>query len=261
VPRTQQPISSDISWSTSDRIDVRGLDLPSQVLGHLGIGEFSFLQMTGRRPSPGEAKVYDAIIVTLVEHGMTPSAIVARMTYAGAPESLQSAIAAGISGLGMVFVGSMEGAARILSDALPQDAPADVDLAALARVIVGEHREQRRIIPGLGHPFHKPIDPRTPRLLEIGEEAGISGRYVELVQLIQHEAEAASGKQLPINATGVIGALCCELGFPWRIVRGFGVMARAIGLVGHLLEEIENPMALEIWARVEDEASAYRRPA
>ena len=89
----------------------------------------------------------------------------------------------------------------------------------------------------------------------------MSGDYVKLMQLIGAQAERQSGKSLPINATGAIGAICCEFGFPWRIVRGFGVMARAIGLVGHIMEEAERPMAVEIWQRVEDEASAHLREA
>jgi citrate synthase len=108
-------------------------------------------------------------------------------------------------------------------------------------------------VPGLGHPVHKPIDPRTPRLFEIAEENGFSGRYIQLMRLIEKEAEAASGRELPINATGALGAICCEMGFPATIVRGFGVMARAIGLVGHILEESENPIAFEIWQRAEQE--------
>jgi citrate synthase len=261
MPPEPKPIRSDISWSTSDRISVRGLDLPGEILGHMDIGEFSFLQITGRRPTRAEAVVYNAIIVTLIEHGMTPSAIAARLTYTGAPESLQAAIAAGISGLGTVFVGSMEGAARMLYEALPLDAEDGVDLGELAKQVVADYRSASRIIPGLGHPLHKPIDPRTPRLFEIAAENGLTGRHAELVQLIAAEAERVSGRSLPINATGAIGALCCELGFPWQIVRGFGVMARAIGLVGHLLEERERPVATEIWRRTEEEASAHARPS
>ena len=94
----------------------------------------------------------------------------------------------------------------------------------------------------------------------LARETGFSGPYVELIQLIAAEAEKASGKSLPINATGAIGAICCEMGFDWKICRGLGVMARAVGLVGHLLEESRNPMAAEIWHRVEDEASELARP-
>jgi citrate synthase len=253
-------IRSDIAWSTADRITVRGLDLPTEILGHMDIGEFSFLQLTARRPTPSEAAVYNAIIITLIEHGLTPSAIAARLTYAGAPESIQGAIAAGISGLGTVFVGSMEGAARMLAEAVPFDSGTVPDLNRVAQDVVAQFRREGRIIPGLGHPLHKPVDPRTPRLFEIAEANGLTGQYTTLVQLIADEAQRVTGKQLPINATGVIGALCCELRFPWQIVRGFGVMARAIGLVGHLMEEREHPIANEIWGRTEQEASSHSRP-
>ncbi|QGZ55011.1 citryl-CoA lyase [Paraburkholderia acidiphila] len=251
-------VRSDIAYSTPDRIVVRGKSLPDEVLGHMNLGDFAFLQLTGKTATPQQSAMFNAIVITLVEHGMTPSAIAARMTYAGAPESLQAAVAAGLCGLGSVFVGSMEGACRMLSETLPYDAQCD-DLEKLAVDTVAAWRTRGTPIPGLGHPLHKPIDPRTPRLFELAAQNGMSGRYVKLMQLIGAEAERASGKALPINATGAIGAICCEFGFPWRIVRGFGVMARAIGLVGHLLEEGERPMSFELWQRVEDEASAHLR--
>jgi citrate synthase len=260
MARVERQIRSDIAWSTADRIEVRGLSLPDQILGRLNLGDFAFLQLTGRAPTPSESVVFNAVLVTLVEHGITPSALAARLTYAGAPEALQAAVAAGLCGLGSVFVGSMEGAARMLSDALPYD-QTDADLDRLAAQIVERHRASRAIIPGLGHPLHKAIDPRTPRLFEIAAENGLSGRYVALIGKVQEQAQQASGKALPINATGALGAICCEMRFPWKIVRGFGVMARAIGLVGHILEESERPLAIEVWQRVEDEATRHIRPA
>lgn len=260
MARTPKPIRSDIAFSTPDRISVRGKDLPSEILGHMNIGDFALLQLTGKTPTPQQSRMFNAIIITLVEHGMTPSAIAARMTYAGAPESLQAAVAAGLCGLGSVFVGSMEGAAKMLYAAMPLGTKG-ADLELLARDTVAAFRGRNQIVPGLGHPLHKPIDPRAPRLFEIAEECGLSGDYVRLVKLIAEEAARVSGKVLPINATGALGAICCEMGFPGHIVRGFGVMARAIGLVGHILEESEKPMAVEIWQRVEDEASEHLRSA
>ena len=99
-----------------------------------------------------------------------------------------------------------------------------------------------------------------PKGLQIAKDNGFSGDYIRLEQLICDEAERAAGKSLPVNATGAIGAISCELGLPWKIVRGIGVLARAIGLVGHILEESKNPMAVEIWQRVEDEATQHIRP-
>jgi citrate synthase len=235
---TRKKIKSDLGWSTTDRIGVYGKDLPNEILGHLNLGEVAFLALTGRTPNAKESKLFNAMAVTLVEHGMTPSAIAARMAYVGAPEAMQAAVGAGLAGLGSVFVGSTEGVARMLS----QNKDTQTLLA-----------ENKRI-PGVGHPIHKPVDPRTVRLFEIARETGFYGKYCRQME------EIAAAKKLTLNATGAIGALACELGLDPKCVRGIGVMARAIGLVGHILEETREPMALEIWERVEEEASSHIRP-
>jgi citrate synthase len=227
-------IRSDLAWSNAERIVVRGKDLPGEILGKVGFGDMAFLEITGRLPGEKESRLFNAMAVTLVEHGVTPSALAARLTYLGAPEAMQAAVAAGLSGLGSVFVGSTEGVAKMLSET--------TDVKKLL--------ENKRI-PGLGHPLHKPIDPRTKRLFEIARETGHYGKYCKAME------ELAAAKKLTLNATGAIGALACELGLDWRAVRGIGVMARAVGLVGHLLEESRQPMAEEVWHRIEEEASAH----
>jgi citrate synthase len=236
----RKQLRSDLAWSTVDRIVVRGKDLPNEILGHLNLGDMAFLELTGRVPSAKESKIFNAMVVTLVEHGVTPSSIVARLTYLGAPEAMQAAVAGGLLGLGSVFVGSMEGVARMLSESAGKG----------AKQLVAEYKR----VPGLGHPLHKPVDPRTVRLFEIARETGHYGKYCRLME------EIAAEKKLTLNATGAIGALACELGLDWKCVRGLGVMARAVGLVGHLLEETREPMAEEIWLRVDEEASAHLKP-
>jgi citrate synthase len=239
--KSSKPIRSELGWSTPDRITVRGKDLPNEILGHLNLGDMAFLELTGRAPNPKESKLFNAMVVTLVEHGITPSALAARLTYLGAPEALQGAVASGLLGLGSVFVGSMEGVARILSDA--------VEKGKDAKTVLAENRR----MPGLGHPVHKPVDPRSVRLFELARETGFYGKYCQLMEAI------ARDKNITLNATGAIGALACELGLDWKIVKGLGVMARAIGLVGHILEETRQPMATEIWDRVEEEATRHLR--
>src|SRR5699024_3028747 len=147
MTRQAQPVRSDIAWSTRDRIEVRGKSLPDEILGHLNLGDLAYLQLTGKMPTEAESEVFNAIVITLVEHGITPSALAARMTYLGAPESLQSAVAAGLCGLGTVFVGSMEGAAQMLYEVLPPE-DADADLDAIARQTVADYRRDKKIIPG-----------------------------------------------------------------------------------------------------------------
>ena len=232
-------IRSDLGWSTPERIVVRGKDLPREILGTLNLGDMAFFELTGKFPDERQSRLFNAMAVTLVEHGVTPSALAARLTYLGAPEAMQAAVAAGLCGLGSVFVGSMEGVAKMLSEAIQHGK----DVSAVVS-------EMKRI-PGLGHPVHKPVDPRAVRLFEIARETGFYGKYCQLIEAV------GKMKGLPVNATGAIGALACELGLDWRAVRGIGVMARAVGLVGHLLEESRQPMAEAVWHQIEEQASRH----
>ena len=244
----KREIRSNLGWSTADRITVVGKDLPGEILGHLNLGDMAFLELMGRVPNEKESILFNAMAVTLVEHGITPSALAARLTYLGAPEAMQAAVAAGLSGLGSVFVGSTEHVAKLLFETIGSEKNPNIN--ALAKDIVAKNKR----IPGLGHPIHKPVDPRSVRLFEIARETGHYGRFCQLIE------EVSKLKNLTLNATGAIGALACELGLDWRAVRGIGVMARAVGLVGHLLEESRRPMAEEVWLRIEEEASAHLKP-
>jgi citrate synthase len=252
MTKTRKSIISDMGRSSATRVEVRGLDLCEQILGRVNLGDMAFLELMGRLPSSAESTVFNAILATLVEHGLTPHAIAARLVYLGAPESLQAAVAAGLCGMGTVFAGGAEGVAKLLQENMPENVSAPLE--PIAKEIVRDFMTRKAIVPGLGHPVHKPHDPRTVRLFEIAGENGLRGRHVRLMELIGLEAERAYGKTLPINATGAIGAISCELDLPWQIARGIAVIGRAIGLVGHLLEEIRQPIAREIWERAEEEA-------
>src|SRR2546428_7868278 len=165
----RKPIRSDLAWSSADRIVVRGKDLPGEILGKLNLGDMAFLELTGRTPGPRESKLFNAMVVTLVEHGLTPSALAARLTYLGAPEAMQAAVAAGLCGLGSVFVGSTEGCGKLLSEAVARGDDAKKIIA-----------DNRRIL-GLAHQLHKPVDPRAVRLFEIARETGYYGKYRTLI--------------------------------------------------------------------------------
>jgi citrate synthase len=252
MTKARKPLKSAMGWSSPDRIVVRGHDLPNDLLGKIDLGSMAFLEITGRRPTQQEAEVFNALLVTLVEHGMTPQAMATRLVHLAAPEALQGAVAAGLLGVGSVFAGGSEQIAKILQEAL-HGHPADADLDALATTIVDAHTARKVPIPGIGHPLHKPIDPRTPVLFAIAARNGFRGRYVTLLETISRTAEARLKRSLPINATGAIGAILCELQFPWRICRGVAIISRAVGLVGHLAEEMRNPLAREMWERAEGE--------
>jgi citrate synthase len=250
--KERKKLKSGMGWSTRDSITVRGFDLTTQLLGKIDLGGMAFLEIKGRLPTPQEAEVFNALLITLVEHGMTPQAMAARLVNLAAPEALQAAVAAGLCGVGSVFAGGSEQTARVLQEAF-KTRKDDAPIADMAEAIVADFAARRQPIPGIGHPLHKPIDPRTPVLFGIAERNGFRGRHVALLEEISKQAEARLKRELPINATGAIGAILCELEFPWRICRGIAVISRAVGLVGHLSEEMDNPLGREIWERAEQE--------
>jgi citrate synthase len=187
--------------------------------------------------------------VALADHGLTPSVLAARLTWTGATESLQGAVAAGLLGAGNVFLGVVDDTARFLAAILADPTEGAVERAVQAEIDAG------RRIPGLGHPVHKVEDPRTPRLYGIAEEAGIPIPHLTLLRTVAEVHAAATGKALPINGAGVAGAAFADLGFPPAIVRGFALLARTAGLVGHLAEEMEHPIGRQLWLDVEHRAT------
>ncbi|MFF2317878.1 citryl-CoA lyase [Arthrobacter sp. NPDC058097] len=254
--RGGSPVRSDIARATPSTVHVHGLDLVD-MLGTVSLGDFAYLELFRRLPDKSESVLFNAIVVALVEHGLTPSALTARLTALGAPESLQGAVAAGLLGLGNTFVGTIEGAARICQTYIPADAGRldDRGIQALAERIADDFASDGQPIPGLGHPVHKPVDPRAQKLFAITREQGFDDTPIRLMEELSRISSERRGWLLPVNVTGAIGAISTVLGLPWDVARGLGVMARAIGLVGHLLEERQQPLAASVWTRAERESS------
>lgn len=241
------PPSSGISGHTADRIWVRGADLVDDLIGGLTFTEMILFHLTGKRPVRAQTVLLDAVLVTLMEHGFTPSAIVTRLIYDSAPEALQSAVAAGLLGVGSTFVGTMEGCSVLIEEMLA--APEGVQ--ARAALIADRHRAERTPMHGFGHPYHRPDDPRPPRLFALAEREGVPGRHIAALRALSVEVDRAYGRHLTINATGAIAAVLGEIGVPQPIMRGIAVISRAAGLVGHISEELENPSGRYIYDMVD----------
>ncbi|MCC5949147.1 MAG: citryl-CoA lyase [Nitriliruptoraceae bacterium] len=229
---------SHVSSVTDDgRIRLRDRDLVSEVIGHLSFTEAIHLAIRGETPSASEVQVLDAVLVALIDHGVTSSTLAARMTYRAAPEALQGAIAAGVLNSGGRVLGAMEGCARLLERWAPEVDPADV--TEVAAQLVAVERSAGRRIPGLGHAMHEAGDLRADRLFEVARDAGHAGVHVDLLLAVVDAVEAQSGRALPINVTGAIGAVLVDLGYPAGLLRGFGILSRVPGLIAHLGEEME----------------------
>ncbi|GLZ48841.1 citryl-CoA lyase [Actinomycetospora sp. NBRC 106375] len=255
-------VRSDICWSDETSVTVLGRDLCTDLIGSVDLGTFAYLLLTERMPSEAEAALFNAALVSLVEHGLTPNVLATRMTFLGAPESLQGAVAAGLLGLGTRFVGTIEGSARYLAESLATLGadPSDDDVRDEARRVVDGFRAQRAHVPGVGHPVHTPVDPRAEALLDLADRLGFPTTAGRLLRAVAAAASESSGRHLPVNVTGAIGACVVLLGVDWRIARGMGVIARTIGLVGHLREELAEPIATTIWNVADESASRHLRP-
>jgi citrate synthase len=208
----------------------------------------------GRDVPPRNVRIINAILIAIMEHGLTPSAITTREIYMSAPENLQGAVAAGLLGVGSQFVGTIENNALLLAElvAIPDAGARE----AKAREIVAEHRARKAFMPGFGHHLHKPDDPRALRLIAMGREAGFDGGYLDALELLSAEVDAAAGKHITINATGAVAALMGEMDIPVSLMRGFAVISRAAGLVAHVAEEQQRPSGRFIWDLV-DHAIPY----
>jgi len=241
--------TTGISYSTAERIVIRDADLVNDLMGRMSFTEMILFHLLRRRPTRTQTAVLDAVLVTLMEHGMTPSAITTRLIYDSAPEALQSAVAAGLLGVGSTFIGTMEGCAALIDEML--GAPEGVE--ARARAIAERHHATRRPLLGFGHPIHRPDDPRSPRLFEIARAEGVAGHHIDALLTLSSEIDRAYGRHLTINATGAIAAVLGEIGIPQAVMRGIAVISRAAGLVGHICEERERPAARHIWERISND--------
>ncbi|MBM3395175.1 MAG: citryl-CoA lyase [Betaproteobacteria bacterium] len=236
-----------IAHHTNDAIYVRDTNLVDDLIGKVTFTEMMFFQITGKRPTSAQVALLDAALVTLMEHGLTPSVIATRMVYISAPEAMQSAVAAGLLAVGRTFVGTMELAIKLIEEVLS----APEGEAARAQAIAQRHRANKLVLPGFGHHLHKPDDPRSARLLSLAAEHGTPGHHVRALRTLSAAIDSVYGRHITINATGAVAALLGEIGFPQEVMRGVAVVSRAAGLVGHILEESREPAARHMWESLE----------
>ncbi|GAA3594218.1 citryl-CoA lyase [Nonomuraea rosea] len=252
---TEREYPTALGASSLKTITLLGHDLAEDVMGQVGFGELAFWLATQRRPAPGEIRVFEAVLAALADHGFTPTAIVTRLTYLSAPDSVQGALAAGLLGGGSRFLGVTEDCGRFLDDVLRahgEPLPADdAGWDALALETVRARREERKLIPGLGHHVHKDGDPRTPRMFRIAEEEGLYGPHLSLFAAIGRVHPQVLGRTLPLNGAGVCGAALADLGLPLELLRAFALLARTAGLIGQLAEELRSPVANDIFLSVD----------
>ncbi|WAC23802.1 citryl-CoA lyase [Blastomonas sp. SL216] len=231
-----------ICTSDAESITVRGKDLCGDIIGKMDFTSYFWLLVTGNEPTEVQKLFANAVLAAIAEHGLVPSVVAARMTYAAAPEAFHGAVAAGLLGCGSVVLGSAEVAGRFYADLVARQRDGAGSAAEIAAEGVRTLRATKQAIPGFGHPQHSAGDPRALLLLAMAEEHGVVGEHIGMLYALRDCLPETLGRPLPINVNGAIPAVMLDVGFPLGALKGISLLARTASLIGHLNEEAERPI-------------------
>lgn len=235
---------SNEKWQTAitdigpGKIRVRGYDI-AEMMHKLSFAQAVYLILRGELPDEKQARMMEAILVSSIDHGPSPPSVLGARTVTSGGNSLNAAVAGGVLVIGDTHGGAIEQSARILQEWAKKESAVD----KLAADLVAEMRAKKKRLPGFGHRLHQ-TDPRTVKLFEIAAGLDFSGRHTDLAKAIEAELEKTSGRKLPINVDGAIAAVISDMGFDWRLGKGFFIISRVPGLIAHVYEEMttQKPM-------------------
>lgn len=243
--RRTEPWETKITEIKKDEIRIHGYRL-DELMGTRSFGDMVFLMLKGELPSVNEGRMLDIMLVSCIDHGVTPPSALAALTAASTGAPFNGALAAGILSINEHHGGAIENSMRMLMELkgiLDNLKDSGRDFKSAADTIVQRYKTQGRNLPGFGHRIHK-NDPRTAKLISYAGEFGLDGGWIRLLNGLKDRIQSAYGNKLPINVDGAIGALLLELGIAPELANSFFIMARVPGLVAHIHEEksIRKPM-------------------
>src|SRR5215468_3981077 len=232
---------SGITRIQPNKVAVRGYDI-AELMGHVSFGAAVYLILTGELPSPAVARLMDAILVSSIDHGVTPPSALAARSVASTGATLSASVAAGIMSINRHHGGAIEDCARQLKAIADRATRDSISLDEAATRTLRTMNEAGERMSGFGHRVHTK-DPRTARLFELAREAGVDGMHMQAARAVE-KAFADAKKSLPINVDGAIGAILADLGMNPEAFNGIFMIARTPGLITHVIEEQtrEKPM-------------------
>jgi citryl-CoA lyase len=240
--RAQTRTTTD-RWQTAltaiapNRILVRGYAL-DEMMGRLGFAEAVYLLLMGELPTVAIGRMLNAVLVSSIDHGVTPPSTLATRNVATSGAPLKDCVAAGILAFGPHHGGDIESCMRFLDRGLTL-ARSGRSLTQAADAIVAECVEQNEIPPGFGHRFHT-RDPRAARLFQMALELELEGEHVRLIRTVERALApyaARFERPLAVNVDGAIAAICADLGFAYELGNAIFLISRLPGLIAHAHEE------------------------
>jgi len=231
---------SDLSWKTGitqikpNEVRLRGYKI-DELMGKITFAQAIFLALKGELPDTKVAKLIDAMLVSSIDHGVTPPSALAARTVASTGADLNAAVATGVLSINRFHGGAIFDCMGVLTEGQKRETESNQAFENIAIELIAEYKADKKRIAGFGHRIHTD-DPRTAKLFALAKELGVAGHGVEMI-LAFHKAFVKSGKQLPINVDGAIAALLIDLDMPRELANAFFIMARVPGLVAHVYEE------------------------
>src|SRR5210317_1524074 len=225
---------TDIIDMAPGQIRLRGFAI-EDLIGNIGFAEMVWLMTRGTRPDAAQAALFQAALVSAVDHGpQAPSIAAARMAVTcGLP--LNNAMASAVNMLGDVHGGAGQQAVELYHWINTQ--PTDTKTA-----LVQWRHYNGKMVPGFGHRFHKPTDPRAPRLMELVDHAvtqrAVDGKFAQIAQEIEKVLREEKSVSIPMNIDGATAVIYAELGFAPPLARGLFCLSRSVGILAHSWEQI-----------------------
>jgi citrate synthase len=227
--------SSKITNVESNHLVTKGFR-QEDLIGNIPFSSVVYLLLKGELPSKEHGKMIDAILTSCIDHGITPPSSMASRIVASGGVPLPTAVAAGILSIGDAHGGAIEKGAKFFQEGVKKMKDQGISVDTMAKKLVSDSREKKQRILGFGHRIHT-SDPRTKRLFSLSDELNISTDHIALAKAIEKELVKQTGKNLPINVDGAIAAISSDMGFDWRLGKGFFLLGRVAGLTAHVYEE------------------------
>lgn len=238
---------SDVSdwWTTSiidmepGRIDIRGHAI-QDLIGNLSFTEMIWLMLRNEKPKLDEVKLLEAALVASVDHGpQAPSIASARMAITCGLD-LNGAMGTAVHMLDDVHGGAGQQLVDLLHKISENEELNDKEMEEILAVY---RKEVNPYVPGFGHRFHKPVDPRAPRLMSLLEGAKkngvVKGNFMKIALQIERVLEKMKCKSVPMNIDGATAVIYAELGFASELARGLFCLARSVGAMAHGYEQMQ----------------------
>ena len=232
-------LKTSISKVEKDKIITRGYN-QSDLIEKIRYSDMIYLLLKGRLPSIKEGRIFNHVLVSFCDHGVTPPSTQTARLVASSGSPINSAVAGALLSFGHKHAGAIQKTmelyqSKINSLYLTEDSILDnKQIASLAIDIYNEYAFGDEKLPGFGHRYHN-VDPRADKLMDIVIKEGFVGPHIKLALAL--EDLIYQKKRIRLNVDGANAAILSDLAFTPEMGLGVFIIGRVPGIIAHINEE------------------------